>query len=58
MGNSEVWRMLRKAVHTILATQASLEYLPIQKAEAAQLMYDILLSVRAANILKRKDLLQ
>lgn len=50
--------MLRKAGHTILATQASLEYLPIQKAEAAQLMYDILLSVRAANILKRKDLLQ
>ncbi|KAK0235812.1 hypothetical protein EDD85DRAFT_953690 [Armillaria nabsnona] len=58
MENSEVWRVLRKAAHTMLATQASLEYLPIQKAEAAQLMYDILQSVRVTNILKRKDLLQ
>ncbi|KAK0450101.1 cytochrome P450 [Armillaria borealis] len=38
-GNSEVWRVLRKAAQTMLATQASLEYLPTQKAEAAQAFF-------------------
>ncbi|KAK0229095.1 cytochrome P450 [Armillaria nabsnona] len=42
--NSKVWRTLRKAIHTMLASQASLEHLVIQKTEAAQLMYDILRS--------------
>ncbi|SJL00076.1 uncharacterized protein ARMOST_03388 [Armillaria ostoyae] len=46
-GNSEVWRVLRKAAQTMLAMQASLEYLPTQKAEAAQVMYDILQSPEA-----------
>ncbi|PBK75561.1 cytochrome P450 [Armillaria solidipes] len=46
-GNSELWRVLRKAAHTMLATQVSLEYLPAQKAEATQVMYDILQSPEA-----------
>ncbi|KAJ7112781.1 cytochrome P450 [Mycena crocata] len=36
------WRTLRKAAHSLLSPQASNNHLPIQKAEAAQLMYDIL----------------
>ncbi|KAK0440389.1 uncharacterized protein EV420DRAFT_1133107 [Desarmillaria tabescens] len=47
VGNSEVWRALRKATHTMLATQLSLQHLVIQKAEAAELMYDILRSPEA-----------
>ncbi|KAK0492068.1 cytochrome P450 [Armillaria luteobubalina] len=43
-GNSKVWRALRKAVHTMLATQASEEHLIVQKTEGTQLMYDILRS--------------
>jgi hypothetical protein len=37
-----VWRVLRKTAHVILTPQASEQHLPIQKAEATQLMYDIL----------------
>lgn len=39
---SDVWRVLRKNAHTMLTPKASLELLPIQRAEATQLMYDIL----------------
>ncbi|KAJ7589614.1 cytochrome P450 [Mycena floridula] len=39
---TEVWRTLRKAAHTILSPQASNRHLPMQKAEAIQLMYDLL----------------
>ncbi|KAJ7589603.1 cytochrome P450 [Mycena floridula] len=38
---TEVWRTLRKAAHTILTPQAVKRHLPIQKAEATQLMYDL-----------------
>ncbi|KAL0954810.1 hypothetical protein HGRIS_003756 [Hohenbuehelia grisea] len=38
----EDWRVLRKAAHTILTPQASDRHLPIQKAEAYQLLYDLL----------------
>ncbi|KAJ7589618.1 cytochrome P450 [Mycena floridula] len=39
---TEQWRTLRKAAHTILTPQASKRHLPIQEAEATQLMYDLL----------------
>ncbi|PBK75563.1 cytochrome P450 [Armillaria solidipes] len=39
---SDAWRVLRKNAHAMLTPKASLEHLPIQRAEAAQLMYDIL----------------
>ncbi|KAK0223130.1 cytochrome P450 [Armillaria fumosa] len=39
---SDAWRVLRKNAHMMLTPKASLEHLPIQRAEAAQLMYDIL----------------
>ncbi|KAK0469876.1 cytochrome P450 [Desarmillaria tabescens] len=39
---SDVWRVLRKNAHAVLTPKASLEHVPIQSAEATQLMYDIL----------------
>ncbi|KAK7052071.1 putative cytochrome P450 [Favolaschia claudopus] len=39
---SESWRTLRKTAHTILTPQASAKHLPIQLAEASQLLHDIL----------------
>ncbi|KAK7052035.1 putative cytochrome P450 [Favolaschia claudopus] len=39
---SESWRTLRKAAHTILTSQACTNHLPIQSAEASQLLHDIL----------------
>ncbi|KDQ16557.1 hypothetical protein BOTBODRAFT_54002 [Botryobasidium botryosum FD-172 SS1] len=39
---TENWRLLRKAAHTILTPQACTKHLPIQQAEAIQLLFDIL----------------
>ncbi|KAK7052015.1 putative cytochrome P450 [Favolaschia claudopus] len=39
---SESWRTLRKTAHTILTPQACTKHLPIQLAEASQLLHDIL----------------
>lgn len=39
---AEDWRILRRAAHSILTPQACTQHLPIQRAEATQLMYDIL----------------
>ncbi|KAK7019954.1 putative cytochrome P450 [Favolaschia claudopus] len=39
---SESWRTLRRTAHTILTPQASTKHLPIQMAEASQLLHDIL----------------
>lgn len=39
---AETWRTLRKTAHAILTPQAVNEHLPIQKAEAIQLLYDFL----------------
>ncbi|KAJ7677806.1 cytochrome P450 [Mycena polygramma] len=39
---TESWRTLRRTAHTILTPQASTRHLPIQQAEATQLLYDIL----------------
>ncbi|KAK7052033.1 putative cytochrome P450 [Favolaschia claudopus] len=39
---SESWRTLRKTAHTILTPQGSMKHLPIQRAEASQLLHDIL----------------
>jgi cytochrome P450 len=36
------WKVQRKAAQTVLTPQATNRHLPIQKAEATQLMYDIL----------------
>lgn len=41
---AEEWRTLRKTAHAILTPQASAKHLPIQRAEATQLMYDLLKS--------------
>ncbi|KAJ7621360.1 cytochrome P450 [Roridomyces roridus] len=39
---TETWRTLRRAAHSILTPQQSQKHLPIQKAEATQLLHDIL----------------
>ncbi|KAK7032180.1 hypothetical protein VNI00_013354 [Paramarasmius palmivorus] len=39
---SDTWRLLRKAVHTILTPKAVENHLPIQRAEATQVLYDFL----------------
>ncbi|KAI3608916.1 cytochrome [Moniliophthora roreri] len=39
---SDTWRMLRKAAHTILTPKAVEKHLPIQVAEATQVLYDFL----------------
>ncbi|KII84423.1 hypothetical protein PLICRDRAFT_671374 [Plicaturopsis crispa FD-325 SS-3] len=39
---SDTWRALRKTAHAILTPQQTAKHLPIQKAEAIQLSYDIL----------------
>ncbi|KAK7023184.1 cytochrome P450 [Favolaschia claudopus] len=39
---AESWRTLRKTAHTILTPQGSMKHLPIQRAEASQLLHDIL----------------
>ncbi|KAJ6456556.1 cytochrome P450 [Mycena vitilis] len=39
---TESWRTLRRTAHSILTPQASVRHLPIQQAEATQLLYDIL----------------
>ncbi|KAG8896943.1 hypothetical protein FRB99_008554 [Tulasnella sp. 403] len=36
------WRALRRAAHEILTPQACMKHLPIQQAEATQLMFDLL----------------
>ncbi|KAI0793050.1 cytochrome P450 [Irpex lacteus] len=40
----EKWRSLRRGAHEILTPQASMNHRPMQDAESAQLMYDILRS--------------
>ncbi|KAJ7444604.1 cytochrome P450, partial [Mycena galericulata] len=42
MHYGDPWRTLRRAAHTILTPQATALHLPIQQAEATQLLYDIL----------------
>ncbi|KAJ7312979.1 cytochrome P450 [Mycena albidolilacea] len=39
---TENWRTLRRTAHTILTPQASARHLPIQQAEASQLLHDLL----------------
>ncbi|ESK85931.1 cytochrome [Moniliophthora roreri MCA 2997] len=39
---SDTWRVLRKAAHTILTPKAVEKHLPIQVAEATQVLYDFL----------------
>ncbi|KAK7042226.1 putative cytochrome P450 [Favolaschia claudopus] len=39
---SESWRTLRRTAHTILTPQAAMKHVPIQAAEASQLLHDIL----------------
>ncbi|KAK7016892.1 putative cytochrome P450 [Favolaschia claudopus] len=39
---SDKWRSLRTTAHTILTPQASLRHIPMQRAEATQLLHDIL----------------
>ncbi|KAJ7445959.1 cytochrome P450 [Mycena galericulata] len=38
----DTWRTLRRAAHAILTPQATARHLPIQQAEATQLLHDIL----------------
>ncbi|KAK7029529.1 hypothetical protein VNI00_014406 [Paramarasmius palmivorus] len=40
----DTWRTLRKAAHTILTPKAVETHLPIQRAEASQVLYDFLTS--------------
>lgn len=44
---SETWRTLRRSAHMILMPQRCLDHLPIQQAEATQLMADL---VREPNV--------
>ncbi|ESK85920.1 cytochrome [Moniliophthora roreri MCA 2997] len=39
---SDTWRALRKAAHTILTPAAAENHLPIQRAEAIQVLYDFI----------------
>ncbi|KAG9118752.1 hypothetical protein FRC07_006597, partial [Ceratobasidium sp. 392] len=39
---TEDWRTLRRAAHAILTPQACAGHLPIQRAEASQLLHDVL----------------
>ncbi|ESK85923.1 cytochrome p450 [Moniliophthora roreri MCA 2997] len=39
---SDTWRALRKAAHTILTPAAAENHLPIQRAEAIQVLYDLI----------------
>ncbi|ESK85938.1 cytochrome p450 [Moniliophthora roreri MCA 2997] len=41
-GYSDTWRALRKAAHTILTPAAAESHLPIQRAEATQVLYDFI----------------
>ncbi|KAG8924505.1 hypothetical protein FRC02_010372, partial [Tulasnella sp. 418] len=41
-GYNDTWRTFRRASHEILTPQACARHLPIQQAEATQLMYDLL----------------
>ncbi|KAF9024669.1 cytochrome P450 [Hymenopellis radicata] len=36
------WRVLRKGAHTVLTPQAAARHIPIEQAEATQLMYDLM----------------
>ncbi|KAK7052024.1 putative cytochrome P450 [Favolaschia claudopus] len=38
---SDKWRILRRTAHAILTPQASLRHIPIQRAEAIQLLHDL-----------------
>ncbi|KAF5367006.1 hypothetical protein D9758_003848 [Tetrapyrgos nigripes] len=42
MRYNDTWRRLRKTMHAILTPAGTMEHLPIQEAEATQLMYDLL----------------
>ncbi|KAJ7445958.1 cytochrome P450 [Mycena galericulata] len=42
MHYGDTWRTLRRAAHAILTPQATARHLPIQQAEATQLLHDIL----------------
>lgn len=45
---NDSWKVLRKAAQAILTPQAIYQHLPIQKAEATQLMYDCLKSPKVS----------
>ncbi|KAJ7657270.1 cytochrome P450 [Mycena polygramma] len=40
--NGRAWKIQRKAAGTVLTPQATIQHLPIQRAEATQLLYNIL----------------
>ncbi|KAJ7444580.1 cytochrome P450 [Mycena galericulata] len=46
-GPCDTWRTLRRTAHAILTPQAAARHLPIQKAEATQLLHDILCTPRS-----------
>lgn len=37
-----LWKTMRRAAHDILSRDACMKHLPIQRAEAVKLMYDLL----------------
>lgn len=41
---NDSWKVLRKAAQAVLTPQATNRHLPLQKAEATQLMYDFVKS--------------
>ncbi|KAJ7914752.1 cytochrome P450 [Mycena leptocephala] len=45
---TQTWKTLRKTAATILTSQAAARHLPIQRAEATQLLYNILCSPQAS----------
>ncbi|KAF7333381.1 Cytochrome p450 [Mycena venus] len=51
------WKILRKATGAILTAQATEQHLPIQQAEATQLLYDILRSPQAIFLYRHLPLL-
>lgn len=47
---NDSWKTLRKAAQVLLTPQAANRHIPIQKAEATQLMYDIAKSPKVRSL--------
>ena len=39
---TDTWKSMRRVAHDVLTREACMDHLPIQRAEATQLMYDLL----------------
>lgn len=47
--HTNTWKAIRRVVHDAVTREACMEHLPIQQAEATQLMYDLLEQPQVSN---------